>query len=346
MRIFSKDSSTPGALFRKAGRPPDRLSSSSFDTPSTWLSNLGSQHHKGYQGENSQHVGSSHDIARPLPDSQVTGKGFRRDADMPGKRGKEEQERHFRLMGKDGKATRAKDAEEMYSDRCRQNSPCRPLQHEVALLAGTRWALGVGQHQGGGADACEHVRFRRAEHGPYEPWHAVDQAFNKKRCRSKRRMSQEEDGDCRGDKCIEQAQLFRRGDRASHRRVISSTEPPSPPHPITAPCTLRAPDFLDPTTPDCCDHSDVRMPWRPPSVYLAHHQCGRAFRISERRRGSLALQPFEYVAARIRGCCSTRNDTSPLARSQSLFGGTRRTAPRPTSAAYPVRVRIPCSGKA
>lgn len=34
-----------------------------------------------------------------------------------------------------------------------------------------------------------------------------------------------------------------------------------------------------------------------PSVYLAHHQCGRAFRISERRRGRLALQPFEYAAA-------------------------------------------------
>lgn len=134
MRIFSKDSSTPGALFRKAGRPPDRLSSSSFDTPSTWLSNLGSQHHKGYQGENSQHVGSSHDIARPLPDSQVTGKGFRRDADMPGKRGKEEQERHLRLMGKDGKAARAKDAEEMYGDRCRQNSPCRHFSTKWRFL--------------------------------------------------------------------------------------------------------------------------------------------------------------------------------------------------------------------
>lgn len=350
MRIFSKDSSTPGALFRKAGRPPDRLSSSSFDTPSTWLSNLGSQHHKGYQGENSQHVGSSHDIARPLPDSQVTGKGFRRDADMPGKRGKEEQERHLRLMGKDGKAARAKDAEEVYGDRCRQNSPCRPLQHEVALLAGTRWALDVGQHQSGSADACEHVRSRRAEHGPYEPWHTVDQAFNKKRCRSKRRMSQEEDGDCRGDKCIEQAQLFRRGARASHRRVISSTEPPSPPHPITAPCTLRAPDILDPTTPACCDHSDVRMPWRPLSSIWPIISAAVPFAYSREGAdaslcGHLNMRPHCFAAARIRGCCSTRNDTSPLARSQSLFGGTHRTAPRPTSAAYPAPARISCSEK-
>lgn len=232
MRICSKDSSTPGALFRKAGRPPDRLSSSSFDTPSTWLSNLGSQHHKGYQGENSQHVDGSYDVARSLPDSQVAGKGLRRDADMPGDRGKEEQERHPRLMGEDGKAARAKDAEEMYGDRCRQNRPRCPLQHEVALLAGTRWARGVGQHQSGSADACEHVRSRRA------------------------------------------------------------------------------------------------------------------FRIFAQRHGRLALQPFEYAAARIRSCCSIRNDMSPPARSQSLFGGTRRTVPRPTSAVCPARVRILCSGKA
>lgn len=122
----------------------------------------------------------------PIP--QVTGKGLRRDADMPGKRGKEEQERHLRLIGKDGKAARAKGAEEVYGDRCRQNRPRRPLQHEVALLSRTRRALGIGQHQGGGADTCEHVRSRRTEHDPHEPWQAVGQAFSKKRCRPKCRM--------------------------------------------------------------------------------------------------------------------------------------------------------------
>lgn len=140
MRICSKDSRTPGALFRKAGRPPDRLSSSSFDAPSTWLSSLESQHHKGYLGENSQHVSSSHDIARPLSDSQVTSKGLRRDADMPGERGKEEQERHLRLMGKDGKATRAKDAEEMYGDR----APPKPTPLPTSARSGASCGNSVG----------------------------------------------------------------------------------------------------------------------------------------------------------------------------------------------------------
>lgn len=112
------------------------------------------------------------------------------------------------------------------------------------------------------------------------------------------------------------------------------------------PCTLRAPDILDPTTPDCCDHSGVRMPWRPlPSIWpiisaaapFAYPSEGAAAWLF----GYLAMRPPCFVAT----IDPTRNDTSPLARSQSLFGGTHRTAPRPTSAAYPVRVRIPYSEK-
>lgn len=116
------------------------------------------------------------------------------------------------------------------------------------------------------------------------------------------------------------------------------------------PCTLRAPDILDPTTPACCDHSDVRMPWRPlPSIWpiisaavpFAYSREGADASLC----GHLNMRPHCFAAARIRGCCSTRNDTSPLARSQSLFGGTHRTAPRPTSAAYPAPARISCSEK-
>lgn len=116
------------------------------------------------------------------------------------------------------------------------------------------------------------------------------------------------------------------------------------------PCTLRAPDILNPTTPACCDHSDVRMPWRPlPSIWpiisaavpFAYSREGADASLC----GHLNMRPHCFAAARIRGCCSTRNDTSPPARSQSLFGGTHRTAPRPTSAACPAPARIPCSEK-
>ena len=213
MRICSKDSSTPGALFRKAGRPPDRLSSSSFDAPSTWLSSLESQHHKGYLGENSQHVSSSHDIARPLSDSQVAGKGLRRDADMPDER-------------------------------------AVPVSIKaVVLTLASMWTATTPN------------------------------------------MAHTSQG------------------TLLTRPSINSDAVPS------AECAKKKTTIAEAT-----------------SVLS--------------RRGRLAFRLSGYAAARIRGCCSTRNDTSPLARSQSLFGGTHRTAPRPTSAVCPVRVRIPCSEKA
>ena len=212
MRICSKDSSTPGALFRKAGRPPDRLSFSSFDTPSTWLSNLGSQNHKGYQGENGQHVGSPHDIARSLPDSQVTGKGFRRDADMPG-------------------------------------------EHAVPV---------------------------------------------------------------------------------SIKAVV-----------------LTLASMWTATTPNMAHTSQGTLLTRPsinsdavPSAECAKKKTAIAEATSAlSRRSRLAFRLSGYAAALLCGHDPTRNDTSPPARSQSLFGGTHRTAPRPTSAVCPVRVRIPCSEK-
>ena len=200
-------------FFGKREDPPDRLSSSSFDAPSTWLSNLGSQHHKGYQGENSQHVGSPHDIARSLPDSQVAGKGLRRDANMPGER-------------------------------------AVPVSIKaVVLTLASMWTA---------------------------------------------------------------------------------------------------------TTPNIAHTSQGTLLTRPsinsdavPSAECAKKTTAIAEATSAlSRRGRLAFRLSGYAAALLCGHDPTRNDTSVLARSQSLFGGTRRTVPHPTSAVCPVRVRILCSGKA
>lgn len=68
------------------------------------------------------------------------------------------------------------------------------------------------------------------------------------------------------------------------------------------PCTLREPGIPDPTTPDCCDHSGVRMPWRPlPSIWpiiiaavpFAYSREGTAASLF----GYLAMQPSCFAAA-------------------------------------------------